>query len=422
MHGLRGWRKHSGYPRNPCNPRLNDVVFCVLFLILAAPQAHAKSAVAGDIIVLGSVERSGRKLVNDTSVFEGDWIRTAKDSGGVLRLGQGRVEIGESSEMEVVRQTPLRIALKSGSIAFNFPKDTAFEIVTPQLEVRPDTGEGNFSGIVTARPEKEDRVQSRNGRFTILERQNKGAANHIMPGQILVAALFLDPPQGPLGGPQIAVIDRADGDVRVARQATPSNFAPVRVPAPNLGLASGDFVRTMQGNANVVFTNDNSTITLTPGTTVQIQQQAQAGNITRRITEYLGNIWFNIQRVTGLETTLETPTAVAAIRGTQGTQEVPNDMQSTHALNEGSEQITEIVTQQSVTITAGQRVTAIRGIGFGPVTSLSAAIPQPAVGVSTGTRVATVSTVATVAGAAVAAGALAAAILAPVAASRSLPQ
>src|SRR5881396_998990 len=56
-HGLRGWRKHSGHPRNPCHPRLNDVVFCVLFLILAAPQAHAKSAVAGDIIVLGSVER-----------------------------------------------------------------------------------------------------------------------------------------------------------------------------------------------------------------------------------------------------------------------------------------------------------------------------------------------------------------------------
>ena len=195
--------------------------FILTFLVLglAAPQAHAKSAVAGDIIVLGSVERSGRKLVNDTSVFEGDWIRTAKDSGGVLRIGQSRVEIGESSEMEVVRQTPLRIALKSGSIAFNFPKDTAFEIVTPQLEVRPDTGEGNFSGIVTARPEKEDRVQSRNGRFTILERQKNGAANHIMPEQILVAALFLDPPQRPLGGPQIAVIDRREREERGDRPA-----------------------------------------------------------------------------------------------------------------------------------------------------------------------------------------------------------
>src|SRR5437762_9985640 len=97
-------------------------------------------------------------------------------------------------------------------------------------------------------------------------------------------------------------------------------------------------------------------------------------------------------------------------------------MQSTHALNEGIEQITEIVTQQSVTITAGQRVTAIRGIGFGPVTSLSAAIPQPAVGVSTATRVARVSTIAIVTGAAVAASALAAAILDPIAASLSSPQ
>jgi hypothetical protein len=90
-------------------------------------------------------------------------------------------------------------------------------------------------------------------------------------------------------------------------------------------------------------------------------------------------MWFRIQRVTGTQTTLETPTAVAAIRGTEGTQDVPNDNQSTHALTEGEEQITEVVTQQSVTIRTGQRVTAIRGVGFTPVVALIAALTQPLV-------------------------------------------
>jgi hypothetical protein len=58
---------------------------------------------------------------------------------------------------------------------------------------------------------------------------------------------------------------------------------------------------------------------------------------------------------------------------------VPNDTQSTHALNEGIEQITEVVTQQSVTIRSGQRVTAIRGVGFTPIVALLAAIAQPLV-------------------------------------------
>ena len=136
--------------------------------------------------------------------------------------------------------------------------------------------------------------------------------------------------------------------------------------------------------------------------------------------------------MTGTETTLETPTAVAAIRGTQGTQEVPNDNQSTHALNEGVEQITEVVTQQSVTINSGQRVTAIRGIGFTPIVALVAAITQPSVtaggaagggagaGAATATS-ATVSTVVTVAAVATAGAAVTAGVLGPALANGTPP-
>jgi hypothetical protein len=91
-------------------------------------------------------------------------------------------------------------------------------------------------------------------------------------------------------------------------------------------------------------------------------------------------MWFNIQRVTGTRTNLSTPTAVAAIRGTEGLQEVPNDTQSTHSLQQGVEDITEIVTGQTVTIRDGQRVTAIRGVGFTPVVALLAALTQPTIG------------------------------------------
>src|SRR5262249_18353059 len=152
-------------------------VFTVMALMFTASAAHAKATVVGDIILQGKVERSGQLLATDTSVFQGDSIRTEKSSGAVLRIAHGRVEIGESSEIEIVRQNPLRIVLKSGTLAFNFPPDAAVEIATPQLEVHPDLSDGNLSGIVTATPQTEDRVQSRNGHFTVIEKQKNGAAN-----------------------------------------------------------------------------------------------------------------------------------------------------------------------------------------------------------------------------------------------------
>jgi hypothetical protein len=126
--------------------------------------------------------------------------------------------------------------------------------------------------------------------------------------------------------------------------------------------------------------NDRSTITLEQGTTVIVQEQPSQGGILRTIQQTIGNIWFNIQRVTGTRTNLSTPTAIAAIRGTEGLHEVPNDTQSTHSLQQGIEDITEIVTGQTVTIRDGQRVTAIRGVGFTPVVALLAALTQPTIG------------------------------------------
>jgi len=436
------------------NKSVHTFTLTALMLLSTAVSVHAKATIVGDIILQGTVQRSGQQLTNDTSVFEGDSIRTDKASGGVIRVARGRVELGELSEVEVVRQSPLKLFVKSGTIAFNFPAETDLEILTPQLDIHPKTGDSALSAVVTASPETEDRVQSRSGDFTILERQKNGKANHILPGQVLVAALVpavrlstaaLDPispePQGPPGGMVIATITALQNDVRVARLATPNNYAKV---AQNVGLASGDFVRTLNGRATVTFNapETQSQLILQEGTTIQIQQQMQANTVSRRISQAIGNLWFNIQRTTGTQTTLETPTAVAAIRGTQGTQDVPNDTQSTHALNEGIEQVTEVVTSQSVVIRSGQRVTAIRGIGFTPIVALLAAIAQPVVGGAgggaggaqgqqagqnagttgaTAATVSTVSTVATVAAVAAGLGALTVAAVVPVIAAKGQP-
>src|SRR5687767_389328 len=118
-----------------------------LALMLLAPLSEAKSTIVGDILLQGTVERSGRKLANDSSVFEGDSIRTQQASQGILRIARGRVEIAESSEVEIVRGNPLKIIVKSGTIGFNFPKDTAVEIITPHLEVRPGLGGESLSGV-----------------------------------------------------------------------------------------------------------------------------------------------------------------------------------------------------------------------------------------------------------------------------------
>jgi hypothetical protein len=247
-----------------------------------------------------------------------------------------------------------------------------------------------LSGTATAQPQEEDRILSRAGNYTVLERQLKGRTNRIEAQQILVASLVMPlrpaavsteaaapAPQGPIAGPQIAIIDLIEGDVRVGRVA--SREVQTRITSPGLGLGNGDLVRTLNGRAHVLF-NDRSTLTLEQGTTVIVQEQPSQGGVLRTIQQTIGNVWFNIQRVTGTRTNLSTPTAVAAIRGTEGLQEVPNDTQSTHSLQQGIEDITEIVTGQTVTIRDGQRVTAIRGVGFTPVVALLAALTQPTIG------------------------------------------
>src|SRR5262249_4791366 len=147
------------------------LILLLIAISFAADRVEAKGTIVGDLTLLGTVQRSGIKLTSGASVFEGDSIRTEKSSGGVVRVGQGRVEIGESTEMEITSRNPLKIVIKSGVVAFNIPQDTPLEIETPQLEIHANISEQNLSAVVNAAPETEDRFQNRSGYFTVLERQ-----------------------------------------------------------------------------------------------------------------------------------------------------------------------------------------------------------------------------------------------------------
>jgi hypothetical protein len=354
----------------------------VLTLLVCSQSAFAKGTPIGDLMLIGRVERSGQNLISNTTLFEGDTIRTLANSGGVVRIGRGRLELDQNSEVEIVSQQPLKIVVKNGGMLFNFPVGTDFEIITPQLKIHPTAGTDRYSGRVTAQPKKEDRVTSRSGRYSILETEEGGATNSIHEGQVLIAALVmpaLPQAQATTIATIVGLVPATTAQVNVARAAAPNNWS-TRATV-GLGLGNGDRVQSLQGSARIEFIRDRSIIELRPGTQVTVQEQMERGGLLRSISQVAGSLWFSIARATqgGTPTRLQTTTAVAAIRGTEGLNTDNADVSTTFALTDGEEDLTELLTGSSVTIRGGQTVTAIRGVGFGAITALIAAI-GPTVG------------------------------------------
>ena len=86
-------------------------------------------------------------------------------------------------------------------------------------------------------------------------------------------------------------------------------------------LVSGTYVKTETGLAHVVFP-DNSTMSLAEDTEVQVTYDKKTINIYQT----LGNTWHRVtQVVSDNEYKVETPTALATVRGTKFAVEVPTD-------------------------------------------------------------------------------------------------
>jgi hypothetical protein len=97
-----------------------------------------------------------------------------------------------------------------------------------------------------------------------------------------------------------------------------------RVAAPGVSLNDGDRVQTKQGDAEILF-NDGAVMKVSPFSNAMVQEmQEQSGFwifktqvATRRITCIIGKLFFQ-SGVSGKKNYLQTPTAVAGIRGSVG--------------------------------------------------------------------------------------------------------
>jgi hypothetical protein len=106
-------------------------------------------------------------------------------------------------------------------------------------------------------------------------------------------------------------------------------------PTINLPLYSSDKVVTRVGTATITF-NDGGVVKIANNSNLLIKEQVEEGKGTRRLRLILGKLSFR----SGIskqkrDTIFETPTGVAAIRGTAGTLSVDGDYNSYITFTEG---------------------------------------------------------------------------------------
>jgi hypothetical protein len=98
-------------------------------------------------------------------------------------------------------------------------------------------------------------------------------------------------------------------------------------PITGVGLAvrAGDRIQTKQGSVEVAF-NDGAIINVYPFTSTMIQEKEEAAGLgfwkkkvsVRRVTCFVGKLWFKSGLAKAKKNYLQTPTAVCGIRGSDG--------------------------------------------------------------------------------------------------------
>lgn len=122
-------------------------------------------------------------------------------------------------------------------------------------------------------------------------------------------------------------------------------------------LNGGDFVQTRANTrAAIQFTDDMSVIRMNPETLLEIRTEGERGAMTKIVDIRSGEFWAQVNRRDGSEYRIQTPTAVAAVRGTEFIVRVEDDGRTTIITLEGLlEFFTDLGT---VEIPAGTRGTA----------------------------------------------------------------
>ncbi len=130
----------------------------------------------------------------------------------------------------------------------------------------------------------------------------------------------------------LATLTLMEGDVKIERGGK-------MLPAmEGQRLLDKDRIVTTKGRAEVIFA-DGTTIRTTEDTRVGIGQGSAQGRLLRSIELTLGNLWFKVTKMTQVadaRTEFLTPTAIAAVRGTEGEIAVGADGHSQFALTTGA--------------------------------------------------------------------------------------
>lgn len=160
----------------------------------------------------------------------------------------------------------------------------------------------------------------------------KTAQNLAAAGIILAALGGLGWTLAALPTPSLATLTLLEGDVKIERDA---KVIPATEGQP---LLDKDRIITAKGRAELQF-KDGTTIRTTEEARVGIAQGLKEGGLLRTIELTLGNLWFKVNKATQVvdaRTEFLTPTAIAAVRGTEGEIGVAADGHSQFALATGA--------------------------------------------------------------------------------------
>lgn len=166
----------------------------------------------------------------------------------------------------------------------------------------------------------------------------------------------------------IAVILKSAGKVEVGSTSSQGWRPAVR----GTRLNSENRVRT-GGNsmATLIFTDDKSLLKIRSNTEISLQGERQAGTVSKRLTVDVGELWAKITKGRG-GYRIETPSGVAAVKGTEFYLLVSEDGAATAIVLDG---IVELLNSLgSVLVGSGQTGTMQRGSA--PTSSDSKAIPD----------------------------------------------
>ncbi len=158
--------------------------------------------------------------------------------------------------------------------------------------------------------------------------------------------------------PSMATLTLTEGDVKIERDGK------LLSAAEGQRLLDKDRIITANGRAEVQFT-DGTTLRASEDTRVAIAQGPKDGGLLRSIELTLGNLWFKVNKMTQVadaRTEFLTPTAIAAVRGTEGEIGVGADGHSQFALATGALDVrNKAGVGRTERIAANQMVAVARG-------------------------------------------------------------